>query len=156
MEVAGGSILILLALLVEGSLLFWQISSPLRIHLVPPRGSPAGSVTSSPSALGSLAVSTQVDFTCTLPMTVYPRRILVSLPSGSIRFNDPQPPNTGGPNNTTYIQKRWLLCHARGCHQTARLTPQWLARRTEPASTPSSWRGSMGHVESCGQAQANP
>jgi hypothetical protein len=102
------TILILLAFVVEGGLIFWQISFPLRIHLVPARGSPAASVTTFPSALGSLPVSTQVDFTCTLPMTVNSRRLLVSLPSGAIRLNEPQPPGTSSPNNSSFIQKRWL------------------------------------------------
>jgi len=104
------SALIVLALVLEGGvLLLWQISSASTTRLLLPSPGPAASVTTPPSTSGALTISSKVDFGCSLPMTVYSHRVLVSLPRGGITFNEPQPSaSPGASGGSSYIGRRWL------------------------------------------------
>ncbi len=102
--------LVLLALVVEGSLLLlWQVNSLSKSHIPLPQPGVAANVASSPSTAGSLAISPKIDFECSLPMTVYSHRVLIELPHGGIQFNEAQPSSgANAADGSSYIGQRWL------------------------------------------------
>jgi hypothetical protein len=57
---------------------------------------------------GTLAVSSQVDFKCTLPVIAYSRRIRLQLPAGAVTVDGPQLFERTGSNESSYVNGRWL------------------------------------------------
>lgn len=97
----------MLALAISGGLAYWLISSSLRGRPAE-QGAPSAAVTSAPSAGGTLAVSSHMDFKCTLPVIAYSRRIRIELPAGAVTVDGPQLFERTGSNQSSYVNRRWL------------------------------------------------
>jgi hypothetical protein len=100
--------MVLIALLAAASVLYWRITSSYSGAATPRRAaSPAPVITSAPSVIGSLSVSSKVDFRCTLPLTAYSRRLRIGFPSGTITLDGVQS-SPGSAAGNSYRDGHWL------------------------------------------------
>jgi hypothetical protein len=101
--------LILVALVAAGVMLYWRITASYSSVAAPrPAARPAPTLVTVPSVLGSLTISSKVDFHCTLPLTAYSRRARVSLPTGTVTTDGDQSSGAASPPGTSYVAGRWL------------------------------------------------
>jgi hypothetical protein len=103
-----GSLAILLALVIAGGLTYLRIDPSPGNRSAPYSATRQPGVPSSPSVVGRLAVSSQLAFSCTLPVTAYAQRVRIGLPGGSVNLYGPQSVERNGPSASTYFNGRWL------------------------------------------------
>jgi hypothetical protein len=104
-----GSTLLLLALAVAGGwVLYLHITPAFTSRVIPVSRSPSPAVTTSPSGVNSLAVSPAVSIKCTLPVTVYSRRVRIKLAKGAVTVDGAQSFDRSGRNANAYLDGRWL------------------------------------------------
>jgi hypothetical protein len=109
------SIAVLLILAAAAALVYLRISassgpsssSPIKQSGQPPVAPPA-QTTGGPQALGSLDVNPRLQLKCTLPVTVYSRRVRISLASGLVTLDGAQTLDARTPNASSYVVGRWL------------------------------------------------
>jgi hypothetical protein len=104
--------LILLALVAAAALFYWRITASYSTAATTRRSAgpvaqPAPTPITVPSVLGSLTISSKVDFKCTVPLTAYSRRARVSLPTGTVTLDGDQSSVATSPG-TSYVGGRWL------------------------------------------------
>jgi hypothetical protein len=107
---SAASAIILVALLAAAGVLYWRISSSYNAAAaaarhVPP---PSPSAITAPSVIGSVTVSSKVDFNCTLPVTVYSRRVRIGLPSGTVTLDGVLSADTSAAAGNSYRDGRWM------------------------------------------------
>lgn len=106
---SAASAIILIALLGAAGVLYWRITSPYGATAATRHApSPSPSVITAPSAIGFLTVSSRVDFKCTLPVTVYSRRVRIGLPSGTVTLDGVLSADGSGAAGNSYRDGRWL------------------------------------------------
>ena len=110
------SIAVLLVLAAAAALVYMRISAPFgsssssgsltRSERL--TGGPPAQTTSAPQTLGSLEVNPRLQVKCTLPITVYSRRVRINLPSGLVTLDGAQTLDARTPNASSYVVGRWL------------------------------------------------
>ena len=99
----------LVALLAAAGVLYWRITSSFSAATgARHAASPAPAITTVPTVIGSLAVSSKVDFKCTLPLTAYSRRVRVGLPSGTVTLDGVQGSSGSATAGDSYRDGHWL------------------------------------------------
>ncbi|MDQ6742676.1 MAG: hypothetical protein M3Z97_07180 [Candidatus Dormibacteraeota bacterium] len=100
----------MIALLAAAGVLYWRITSSYSASTPSVRhaASPSPAITTAPSVIGSLAVSSKVDFRCTLPVTAYSRRVRIGLPSGTVTLDGVQDAAGSAVAGDSYKGGRWL------------------------------------------------
>jgi hypothetical protein len=104
---SAASALILVALLGSAGVLYWRITSSYSAAAVA-RHAPSPSVITAPSVIGSVAISSRLDFNCTLPVTVYSRRVRIGLPSGTLTLDGVLGTDGSTAAANSYRDGRWL------------------------------------------------
>ncbi|MBJ7611911.1 hypothetical protein [Candidatus Nephthysia bennettiae] len=103
------SAIILVALLAAAGVLYWRITSSYNAAAVARHvPSPSPSVITAPSVIGSVTVSSKVDFNCTLPVTVYSRRVRVGMPSGTVTLDGVLSADGSAVTENSYRDGRWM------------------------------------------------
>ncbi|MDQ6746993.1 MAG: hypothetical protein M3010_02640 [Candidatus Dormibacteraeota bacterium] len=106
---SAASALILVALLAAGGVLYWRITSSYNSAAAARHAqSPSPSVVTAPSVSGSVTVSSKVDFNCTLPVTVYSRRVRIGVPSGTVTLDGVLSADGSAAAGNSYRDGRWL------------------------------------------------
>jgi hypothetical protein len=106
---SAASAIILVALLAAAGVLCWRITSSYNAAAVARHvPSPSPSVITAPSVIGSVAVSSKVNFNCTLPVTVYSRHVRIGLPSGTLTLDGVLGADGSTAAANSYRDGRWL------------------------------------------------